>query len=283
MLFDSKLVEKKIIEFIREIVKNSSSEGIVLGLSGGIDSALAAALCSKAIDPEKVNAVFFYESEAGKFEDNTDFKDASEIVKKTGIVFTTIDITPIMNGLSSTLKTVWMSETKKSEKNQNIFEQSQISLGNIKARIRMAILYNIANQTGSLVCGTKNKSEYLTGYFTKYGDGAVDFEPIADLYKTEVWELSKHLEIPKNIINKKPTAGFSPGQTDEDDLGMSYEKLDTILKKLENKKINEETNEETNKANKANEETLTEKEIEILKKIKSAEHKRKMPPICKIN
>jgi NAD+ synthase len=112
----------------------------------------------------------------------------------------------------------------------------QMARANLKARLRMAILFEYAFMTKSLVCGTSNKSELLVGYFTKYGDGGVDIMPIGDLYKTEVFELAKYLKIPDEIIKKPPTAGLIKGQTDEKELGCNYKTLDTILLGLEQKK-----------------------------------------------
>ncbi|MEM4292452.1 MAG: NAD(+) synthase, partial [Archaeoglobaceae archaeon] len=129
-------------------------------------------------------------------------------------------------------------------------------------RIRMTINYFFANKLQRLVVGTGNKSEIMVGYFTKYGDGAVDFNPIGDLYKTEVFEVAKFLGVPENIIKKKPTAGLYVGQTDEDEIGMSYAELDEILKAIE-KGIKMEN----------------EKFKRVLSLIRASEHKRKLPPI----
>ncbi len=108
-------------------------------------------------------------------------------------------------------------------------ENDQLTIGNLKARIRMSIIYYYANSKNYLVSGTGNKSEILIGYFTKHGDGACDIEPIGDLYKTDVFELAKSMEVPDEIINKPPRAGLWTNQTDEDEIGMSYENLDKIL------------------------------------------------------
>ena len=108
-------------------------------------------------------------------------------------------------------------------------EEDKLSIGNLKARIRMSIIYFYANSKNYLVCGTGNKSEISIGYFTKHGDGACDIEPIGDLYKTDVYELAKYLEVPQEIIDKPPRAGLWNNQTDEDEIGMTYELLDKIL------------------------------------------------------
>ena len=145
---------------------------------------------------------------------------------------------------------------------------------NLKARIRMAILFEYAFMKKSIVCGTSNKSEILIGYFTKYGDGGVDIMPIGDLYKTQVYELADFLKIPKNIINKAPTAGLIKGQTDEKEIGLSYKKIDIILSGLE-KKIDIMTIAKDAKVEKS--------DVEKIKNMRiKSQHKRRMPMIPKI-
>jgi NAD+ synthase len=136
-----------------------------------------------------------------------------EVAQRLGIEYREIGIDSILNE--------YLSVTQLPEDN--------LSIGNLKARIRMSIIYYFANQKNYLVCGTGNKSEILIGYFTKHGDGACDMEPIGDLYKTEVYKLSEYLNIPKDIIKKPPRAGLWDNQTDEDEIGMSYNLLDRIL------------------------------------------------------
>ena len=152
-----------------------------------------------------------------------------EIAQKLGIDYKEIAIDSILNE--------FLSMTQ--------LEENKLAIGNLKARIRMSIIYYYANANNYLVCGTGNKSELLIGYFTKYGDGACDIEPIGDLYKTEVYKLSQHLDVPKEILEKPPRAGLWNNQTDEDELGMSYDLIDQILylcteKKMKNTEIAEE-------------------------------------------
>ncbi|MEM2715772.1 MAG: NAD(+) synthase, partial [Candidatus Thermoplasmatota archaeon] len=154
-------------------------------------------------------------------------------------------------------------------------EMDEITLGNIKARLRMIFLYQFANSKNALVCGTSNKTELMIGYFTKYGDGASDILPIGDLYKTQVYQLARYVGIPEEILKKPPTAGLWKGQTDEKELGISYEKLDKILYGLERQKSFEEISK------------IAEVSIEEVKRIygmvKKTEHKRKFPVIPKIS
>ncbi len=153
---------------------------------------------------------------------STDSGEAKALVDWLGIDFRTINISGIISA--------FMSVIPGSE------SADKLTKGNLKARIRMSLLYFHANQMNRLVMGTSNKTEIILGYYTKYGDGGVDLEPIARLYKTEVWELSRILGIPEFIIAKKPSAGLWTGQTDEDELGISYIKLDNVLMMLEQNK-----------------------------------------------
>ena len=150
----------------------------------------------------------------------------------------------------------------------------KMTIANIKARTRMMILYAHANITNYLVCGTSNKSEMLIGYFTKYGDGGVDLQPLGDLYKTQIRQLAQFLKIPGTIINKPPTAGLWRGQTDEKEFGMSYETLDTILYGLEHKMGSKEIKEHVD---------ATLQDIQRIQKMrKHSQHKRRTPLIPKL-
>ena len=151
---------------------------------------------------------------------------------------------------------------------------SALTLANIKARIRMIILYKYANERDSLVCGSSNKSGLLVGYYTKYGDGGVDFLPIGDLYKTQVYQLAKYLKLPKSIISKPPSAGLIIGQTDEKELKMNYETLDSILQSLEQRV------DVSDIAKKLN---ISKSEVERIRKMRvKSQHKRFLPLIAKI-
>jgi NAD+ synthase len=147
---------------------------------------------------------------------------------------------------------------------------SRLCMGNLKARIRMSLLYFHANRMNRMVIGTGNKTEILLGYFTKYGDGGVDLEPIGGLYKTEVWELSRRLGIPDPLITKKPSAGLWAGQTDEAELGISYVKVDEVLKRLEQ---NEDPETILNTLGISAEQLNS-----VMNRIERSEHKRNAPP-----
>ena len=204
-----------IVDFIRTKTEEAGVNGVVVGLSGGIDSALTAYLAVEALGKENVLGVHLPET---GFTPAEDVLDATEVANRLGIEFNTIDITGI---LGSFLESIPEGA-----------QATPLSKGNLKARIRMSILYYYSNLTGRMVIGTGNKTEILIGYYTKYGDGGVDIEPIGDLYKTEVWELAGMMDVPEDIINKAPSAGLWAGQTDEEELGISYKLVDRALEML---------------------------------------------------
>ena len=243
-----------IIDFIRTYVQNSGCKHVVLGLSGGIDSSVAAVLCKEALGKNNVLCLFMPDNVTP----NDDKKHQEIFVKKFDLKCKTIKIDSIVQQIQKTC----FGKTEK------------MTLSNIKARTRMILLYTYANETNSLVCGTSNKSELLIGYFTKYGDGSADFLPIGDLYKTQIYQLAKYLKIPKPLISKAPTAGLWPGQTDEKELGMNYKTLDKILHELELKIDMEDIVKEVNVKK------LDVKRIRQM--IKKSQHKRRTPLIPKL-
>ncbi|MGC8913086.1 MAG: NAD+ synthase [Thermoplasmata archaeon] len=199
--------------FVKDYLEHSGAEGYILGLSGGIDSAVVCKLLVEAVGRERVAALLLPSNTTP----SEDMADAVEFAEGLGIEKAEINIDPLISGFKNVLG----------------FEMSALHTGNLMARVRMCLLFAFANQNNLLVAGTSNKSELLTGYFTKYGDGAADVLPIGDLYKTQVKILARELKIPEKIQNKVPSAGFWKGQRDEEELGISYEELDKILYGME--------------------------------------------------
>lgn len=203
----------KICIFIRKILKQSGARGVVLGLSGGVDSSLTAYLCVKALGKEKVLGVFMPAS----FTPRQDIEDAQELAKRLRIRTEYVSIQEISETFLKTLK-VDLSEKDK-----------KIAVANVRARIRMVILYYYANANNYLVAGTGDRSELLLGFFTKYGDGGTDFLPIGQLYKTQVRELAEFLGIPRSIAYKPSSPQLYPGHKLSDELPLDYTDIDRIL------------------------------------------------------
>jgi NAD+ synthase len=197
-----------ISRFIADTVEQSGAKGVVLGLSGGLDSAVVAALAVRAIGAKGVLAIHM----PGVVANRDELADARAVAKWLRVELRVVSVGDGSRSLGKGLGKVGKAE-----------------LGNIMARSRMIALYHIAKSENRLVLGTGNKSELLTGYFTKWGDGGNDLQPIGDLYKTQVRGLARELGVPAKLIKKVPTAGLWAGQTDEGDLGIRYELLDQIL------------------------------------------------------
>jgi len=203
-----------VTSFIRHHLEDTGRKGIVLGMSGGLDSSLVAKLCALAVGPKKVLGLSLPERSSPESER----RDGREWARELGIGFDEVFIDPFVREFARDLR---------------VTARDRVLLGNIKARVRMVILYHRAGREHRIVMGTGNKSEALCGYFSKFGDGGVDFLPIGDLYKTQVRAMAAHLGVPRRILQKTPTAGLWPGQTDEAELGLPYEDLDRVLHGIE--------------------------------------------------
>lgn len=238
-------MKSKIIAWIRRQVKEAGANGIVMGLSGGIDSAVVCALAKGAVGEDNFLGLLM-----PCHSHPQDLNDAQVVAKKLGVKTRIVDLSKVYDSFSRVLP-----------------KAKNLALANLRPRLRMSTLYYFANKFNYLVCGTGNKSELMAGYFTKYGDGGVDILPIADLYKRDVKGLAKELDIPEYIIIKSPTAGLWPGQTDEAEMGITYNQLDDILYRLEHK--------QRQVAGK-------EKVARVKRMITRSRHKRCMPGICKI-
>ena len=260
---DSKIAKKIIVDFIKEIKNKTNVDGIVIGLSGGIDSTIVAYLLKEAIGSENVYSYHLYSSTTPK--EDTDH--ARLIANLLNISYKELNIDNVFSEFLNLT-------------NNNSGLENKVAKGNLNARIRMSLLYYFANLNNCLVAGTGNKSELLIGYFTKYGDGACDFEPIANIYKTQLRKLATSYEIPNEIIDKPPRAGLWEDQTDEDEIGFSYEVLDQLLYLVNDKKLNnEDILHELSDEDILHEMDISEHDINsVRRKIDKNQHKSHFPP-----
>lgn len=241
--------------FLRHHWKESRRDGIVLGMSGGLDSSVVAKLTADAIGPANVLGLAL----PVKVQDSEEARDAREWAGQLGIDFRTIEIGFMVESVVDQLE---------------IPPEDRIGRGNVQSRIRMITLYQVAHAEDRLVIGASNKSELGSGYFSKFGDGGSDFAPIGDLYKTQVLEMAHHLGLPHRIIEKVPSAGLWEGQTDEGELGIPYEELDRVLLGFELEMPLDEIVARTGLP-----ETTVKAADEMLRR---SIHKRKMPLIPKV-
>jgi len=251
-------IGEKISGFIRSQVETSGLQGAVVSVSGGLDSAVVLSLTARALGPGRVRAVTMPERDITP---ESDITDVMQLARTLDVTCDTIEITEMIRVMREILPLYDISD--------------RVSKGNLRARCRMIIVYHYTNALRSMVIGCSNKTEWLTGYFTKYGDGGVDLLPLADLYKNQVRQLAAYLGIPEKIIKKTPTAGLWPGQTDEGELGVTYDNLDLILH--------------------GNEKGMTVQEIAgdlglepllvqaIFERVRKSEHKRRLPLILRLS
>ncbi|MHA1513359.1 MAG: NAD+ synthase, partial [Candidatus Hodarchaeales archaeon] len=212
---NSEHTSKIIEDFIETRVTEAKAKGVAIGVSGGIDSTVVLTLAVRALGHEKVNAFFL----RNKNSSPDDIQDIQDYCNSLRVNLTKINIQDVIDQFALSV--------------DELEDSDVLEWMNIKPRILQTYLYFFANKNNCLVCGGGNKSELMIGYFTKYGDGGVDLLPIGDVYKTHVFQLAEYLKLPKNFINKPPSAGLKAGQTDEAEIGMSYSKLDSILYGLE--------------------------------------------------
>jgi NAD+ synthase len=250
-------VKARIERFISDYVEKCGASGVVLTVSGGVDSCTTAALSSLALGGHRVLGINLPEEETNNA---IDVKHAKTVAEKFGFDLETVDI-------SSALKVCY-------ELLPIYDEADKVSRGNLKARMRMIFLYYYANRLRRIVCGSSDKSETMIGYFTKWGDVAADISPLMDLYKTQVRQLALHVGIPSEIAEKPSTPGLWPGQLAEEELGIKYETLDLILFGLERFMAPEEIAEQLK---------LPLKRVgEVKRRWLAAEHKRRTPLTTKL-
>ena len=250
--YDYSIIIKKIEKFVLQKVMESNSNGIVIGLSGGIDSSVCLGLASRSIPKHNILGLIMPMEGITPEEDEI---DAIDLAKQFNVEYRIIKLNKI------------------SQEYMKKLNKHKIAQGNLLARIRMSILYYHANLLNRIVIGTGDKSEYMLGYFTKFGDGAADIAPIADLFKTQVRILSKKLEISHKITNKKSGPRLWENHNAEDELQMTYEDVDELLYSLITNNLDEEH--------------LSKQKLKFIKlinkRIKDNKHKKELPEICKIN
>jgi NAD+ synthase len=249
---------KIIINFIDENMRKSGLNGAVIAISGGIDSALVLSLSVAALGPEKVRAVTMPER------DITPEGDITDVIRLTDAYDVTCDIVEITPALDSLTAILPLYDP-----------ENRLSSGNVRPRVRMLVSYHYANTLNMMVIGSSNKTELLTGYFTKHGDGGVDLLPLGDLYKCQVRQLARHMGIPEEIIKKTPTAGLWLGQSDEGEMGASYDTIDLILWGRENGYSDREIAESIGVDH-----NLVEG---ILARMERSEHKRRLPLLLRLS
>jgi NAD+ synthase len=223
----SELAEQ-IASWLRAHLESSWADRFVLGLSGGIDSAVVAGLAARGVDSDRVLGIMMPSAS-----NPDDLVSAQRVVDAFGIAAMTIDLTGAAEELFTVLPSAADVHSALNLRNDPPDEAVQLANANVKPRLRMTSLYYVANLCRGIVLGTGNKTESMIGYFTKYGDGGVDLLPLVELYKHEVRELARVIGVPKSVIDRPPSAGLWEGQTDEDEIGITYDDLDRTLAAIE--------------------------------------------------
>lgn len=242
---DNKQIIDKIVDWLKDQVTKTNSKGLLVGVSGGVDSAVVANLIKKACPQNSLGIILPIHSSKSSLE------DAKLLINQCKIDSLTID-------LSDEHKAIF-DKTVDSLKKANLYkeEYAQMSDANLRARLRMSTLYAVANNLGYMVVGTDNADETFTGYFTKYGDGGVDILPLKKIYKSDVYEMGKILGVPQSILKKAPSADLWENQTDETEMGVTYNSIEKYMKGEE----------------------VSEKDRQIIENLhKKSEHKRNIPP-----
>jgi len=251
---DMNTVRGLLVRFIKDETRNAGFEKAVVGISGGVDSSVAAYLAAEALGSKNVTGVILPYKSSSK----ESVSDAEEVARLLHLRAETVDISGMVDNYASQLRIT-----------------DKVRLGNVMARMRMIVLYDISARERGLVIGTSNKTELLIGYGTQHGDMACAINPLGDLYKTQIWQLAENLGVPKKIIEKKPTADLWPGQTDENEIGLKYSELDTLLYRM----VDERASHDELRKDGFKDETI--KKVAAL--IRKNQFKRRPPLIAKIS
>lgn len=254
LTLDLEKTRDMLVNFLRDEVHKIGFKKVILGLSGGIDSALVAFLAAEAFGAENVYTVMMPYKTSSK----ESVEHAELVVKATGIHTKKVEITPMVEPYFA------MNE-----------DMSSLRKGNMMARTRMNVLFDNSAKEGALVLGTSNRTEILLGYSTQFGDSASAINPIGDLYKAQVWALSEFMGVPKEVIDKKPSADLWEGQTDEQELGFSYRMADEILYYLTDERMRPEE-----VAALGYDENIIKS---VIRRMKTAQYKRKLPVIANVS
>lgn len=239
-----------VVAWLKEQLVKTGAKGFVVGVSGGIDSAVVANLIKLAAPEHSLGVLLPIYTKAEHLTDGV------EVIEKCGIDSLTIDLTETHKIMYDHIKEQFKSKNEFNE------DQDQIAGANLRARLRMSALYTVATNYNYLVVGTDNAAEWYTGYFTKYGDGGVDIHPLVDFTKSEVREMAKYLQVPEQVISKAPSADLWEDQTDENEMGTTYDRIDAYLRGEE----------------------IPEKDKEIIERLhQRSEHKRQALPQFKRN
>ncbi len=254
MQLNCRLVTEVLQSFIRDELNKAGFHRAIVGLSGGIDSAVSCFLAARALGPENVLAVMM----PYKTSSRESLSDARAVVTTLQVKSEVVEITPLVDGYFASQS-----------------EASSLRRGNAMARARMIILFDKSMECGGLVLGTSNKTELLLGYGTLYGDMASAINPIGDLYKTDIFKLARHLGVPKPILEKKPTADLWAGQSDEDELGFTYADVDELLYELIDRRVSLKE-----LLGRGFKEDFVHR---VVSKIRSSQFKRRGPVVCKVS
>ena len=247
-------VEKLLVYFVKDTIRKNGFQNGIVGVSGGIDSAVVLALTQRALGSEHTYALLMPYKRSSK----ESLADVKKICEQLGVSYEIIDISPSVDAYFDRFP-----------------REDNVLLGNKCARERMSVLYDFSARKKALVVGTSNKSEILIGYSTLWGDSAAAFLPLGDLYKTQVFQLAHHLNIPGNIIKKKPSADLWENQTDEGEIGITYRQLDEILYHWLDGRL---TAGEIEKKGYPGEQVR-----KIQRMVMNSQYKRTMPPVCKLH
>lgn len=247
--------KKEILEFVESFVDNAGFKKVILGLSGGVDSSLVAYLAIEALGKDNLIGVLLpYEKSS-----QDSLVHGKMVAEKLNIKSYIVDISPMVNAYFDNYET----------------NANKLRRGNFMARMRMSVIYDLSAKENALVIGTGNKTELYLGYVTQYGDSACAFEPLGELYKTEVWQLADMMGVPQEIIDKKPSADLWQNQTDEMELGISYKTADEILSMILEKKFT---------ATEIKAKGYAKQDVnKVIKLMKKSQFKRQMPPSININ